>query len=65
MLYQIVDKHSAVLELNHEDTQPVDATHQDMCKFDTRSDDTYRKLVKRVTRMLTEKDIYLAAPDCM
>lgn len=51
-----MEKHSALLELSHEDTQPVDANHRDMCKFATRDDETYKKLVKRVNRMLKGKD---------
>lgn len=58
---QIVEKHSAFLELSHEDTQPVDANHRDMCKFDTRNHETYNKLVKRVNRILKEKDKSLLA----
>ncbi|KAM0796954.1 hypothetical protein BDR22DRAFT_892704 [Usnea florida] len=52
----IVDKYSALLELSHEDTQSVDAHHSDMCKIATRNDETYKKLVKRVARMLREKN---------
>lgn len=52
----IVDKESALLELPHEDTQPVDANHSDMCKVAARDDETYKKLVKRVARMLKKKD---------
>ncbi|KAL9132985.1 MAG: hypothetical protein Q9175_005840, partial [Cornicularia normoerica] len=52
----IVEKHSALFALSHEDTQPVDANHRDMCKFATRNDETYKKLVKRVNRMLKGKD---------
>lgn len=60
----IVEKQSALLELSHEDTQPVDANHRDMCKFHTRNDETYKKLVKRVNRMLKGKDKSLPASDC-
>lgn len=62
-IQQIVEKHSALLELSHEDTQPVDANHRDMCKFDTRNHETYKKLVKRVNRILKEKDKSLLAPE--
>ncbi|CAD6592657.1 MAG: hypothetical protein ASARMPRED_006495 [Alectoria sarmentosa] len=58
----IVEKQSALLELSHEDSQPVDANHSDMCKVYTRNDDTYNKLVKRVNRMLKGKDKLLPAP---
>ena len=63
MLHQIVDKYSALLELENEDSQPVNANHRDMCKFDTQNDETYKKLVKRVNRMLKGKDKSLPAPD--
>ena len=63
-LCQIVDKHSALLELSHEDSQPVDANHRDMCKFDTRNDETYKKLVKRIDRMLKGKGKVMAASNC-
>lgn len=59
----IVEKQSALLELSHEDTQPVDANHRDMCKFDTRNDETYKKLVKRMNRMLKGKDKSLPGLD--
>ena len=48
---QIVEKHSALLEINHEEQIPVDADHSAMCKFETGDDDTFEKVYKRVKRM--------------
>jgi uncharacterized protein YifE (UPF0438 family) len=48
---QIVEKHSALLETNHEEQIPVDADHSAMCKFETEADDTFEKVYKRVKRM--------------
>ncbi|KAI9808253.1 MAG: hypothetical protein M1825_004710 [Sarcosagium campestre] len=47
----IVEKHSALLETNHEEQIPVDADHSAMCKFETEADDTFEKVYKRVKRM--------------
>ncbi|KAH9203559.1 Alpha/Beta hydrolase protein, partial [Leptodontidium sp. 2 PMI_412] len=48
---RIVEKHSALLETNHEEQIPVDADHSTMCKFETEADDTFEKVYKRVKRM--------------
>ena len=48
---QIVEKHSALLETNHEEQIPVDADHSAMCKFEKEDDDTFEKVYKRVKRM--------------
>lgn len=34
---------------------PVDANHNDMCKFKTRDDEVYKKLYKRVLRIMEAK----------
>jgi len=52
---EIVAKQSAVLELAKEDQIPVDANHQDMCKFSTRRHEDYEKLFKRIRRMIKAK----------
>jgi hypothetical protein len=46
-----VEKHSALLETNHEEQIPVDADHSAMCKFETEGDDIFEKVYKRVKRM--------------
>ena len=46
-----MEKHSALLEVNHEEQIPVDADHSAICKFETNSDDTFEKVYKRVRRM--------------
>jgi hypothetical protein len=46
-----VEKHSALLEVNHEEQIPVDADHDAMCKFEMDSDDTFEKVYKRVKRI--------------
>ena len=48
---KIVEKHSALLEVSHEEQIPVDADHSAMCKFETESDDTFEKVYKRIQRM--------------
>ncbi|KAK5215128.1 hypothetical protein LTR96_011450 [Exophiala xenobiotica] len=47
----VVEKHSSLLETNHEEQIPVDADHSAMCKFETENDDTLEKVYKRVKRM--------------
>ncbi|KAI9868894.1 MAG: hypothetical protein M1823_009056, partial [Watsoniomyces obsoletus] len=47
----IVEKHSALLETDHEEQIPVDADHSAMCKFETENDDTFEKVYKRMRRM--------------
>ena len=46
-----MEKHSALLETDHEEQIPVDADHSAMCKFETADDDTFEKVYKRVRRM--------------
>ncbi|KAH0541632.1 hypothetical protein FGG08_003922 [Glutinoglossum americanum] len=53
----IVEKYSALLEVNGEDQVPVDADHRDMCKFGARDDPVYEKLFRRVRRMMKAKDV--------
>jgi hypothetical protein len=47
-----VEKHSALLEVPSEDQIPVAANHRDMCKFESRNNDAYEKLWKRIRRIL-------------
>jgi hypothetical protein len=49
---QIVEKHSALLEVDGEDQIPVDANHSNICKFPSRNDPYYEKCYKRILRML-------------
>lgn len=51
---QIVEKHSALLEVEHEEQIPVDANHSVMCKFEADTDDTFEKVCKRIQRMRTD-----------
>ena len=46
-----MEKHSAILEMKHEEQIPVDADHSAMCKFETEGDDTFEGVYKRVKRM--------------
>ncbi|KAI9764687.1 MAG: hypothetical protein M1839_005787 [Geoglossum umbratile] len=48
----VVEKDSALLGVNAEDQIPVDANHREMCKFESRDDDAYENLCKRVRRLL-------------
>lgn len=52
---QVVEKDSALLEIDGEEQIPVDANHEDLCRFTGRSDDVYEKLFKRVKRMIKEQ----------
>lgn len=47
----IVEKHSALLEVEWEEQIPVDADHSMMCKFEADSNDTFEKVYKRIQRM--------------
>ncbi|KAK5279434.1 hypothetical protein LTR14_012351, partial [Exophiala xenobiotica] len=47
----IVEKHSALLETNHEEQIPFDANHSAMCKFETEDDPTLERVYKRRKRM--------------
>jgi hypothetical protein len=51
---QIVEKHSALLEVEHEEQIPIDADHSAMCKFEADSNDTFEKVYKRIRRMRTD-----------
>ena len=48
-----MEKHSALLETDHEEQIPVDADHSAMCKFENADDDIFEKVYKRVRRMRT------------
>ncbi|KAN0086995.1 vegetative incompatibility protein HET-E-1 [Elaphomyces granulatus] len=48
----IVEKHSSLLDIPWEDQVPVDANHEEICKFAHPDDVVYEKLFKRVRRML-------------
>ena len=51
---QIVEKHSALLEVEHEEQIPIDADHSAMCKFEADSDDTFEKVYKIIRKMRTD-----------
>jgi hypothetical protein len=51
-----VDKHSSLLGVDKEDQIPVDANHQEICKFAHRDDAVYDQLFKRIRRMLNSMD---------
>lgn len=61
---QIVEKHSALLEVAGEDQQPVDVDHRALCRFNSRDDETYQKLIKRLYRMLKGKKTITAMNSC-
>ncbi|KAI9875725.1 MAG: hypothetical protein M1823_007413, partial [Watsoniomyces obsoletus] len=50
----IVEKQSALLEVEHEEQIPVDSDHSAMCKFATAGDDTFERVYKRIRRMQKE-----------
>lgn len=51
-----MEKHLALLEIDGEEQIPVNANHEEMCKFMERQDDVYEKVFKRVRRMMKEQD---------
>ena len=51
-----MDKRSSLLDVYGEDQIPVDANHQEMCKFADRDDAVYGKLFRRIRRMLKSVD---------
>ena len=51
-----MEKHSALLEIDGEEQIPVDADHEQICKFMDREDEVYEKLFKRIRRMIKEQD---------
>lgn len=55
----VVEKHSALLEILGEEQIPVDASHEEMCKFMAREDDVYEKIFKRIRRMMGKQDCVL------
>lgn len=54
-----MEKHSALLEIDGEERIPVDADHEQICKFMEREDNVYEKLFKRIRRMIKEQDSVL------
>ena len=52
VIIKIVDKHSALLQVDHEDQIPVEADHHEMCKFASPTDETYEKLYNRMRKMV-------------
>jgi hypothetical protein len=59
-----VEKHSALLEIDGEEQIPVDANHEEMCKFAESNDDIYEKLFKRIRRMLKAVETGCPNPSC-
>ena len=51
-----MEKHSALLDVDGEEQIPMDANHEEMCKFTRRDDDVYEKLFKRVRRMIKKQN---------
>ena len=50
-----MEKHSALLEVDEEEQIPVDANHEQMCKFTEQEDVVYEKVFKRISGMIKEK----------
>lgn len=53
---QVVEKPSALLEIDEEEQLPVNANHIQMCKFGSQDDETYEKVYKRVLRILKSRN---------
>ncbi len=58
LVVKIVEKHSALLGIENEEQLPVNADHQEMCKFASSDDVTYNQICMRIKRMMEkyEKD---------
>lgn len=52
LVVKIVEKHSALLHIEKEEQLPVDADHQEMCKFASSNDVTYKQICIRIKRMM-------------
>ena len=48
----MVEKHSALLEVDGEEQIHMDVNHSNICKFRSRKDQYYEKCYKRILRML-------------
>lgn len=51
-----MEKNSALLEIDGEEQIPVNANHEEICKFMGPQDDVYEKIFKRIRRMIKERD---------
>ena len=51
-----MEKHSALLEVDGEEQIPVDADHEQLCKFMEREYEIYKKIFKRICRIIKEQD---------
>ena len=58
VMYQVVERHSALLDVHAEERIPVHADHEEMCKFGERDDETYEKLFKRIRKMIKVSAIF-------
>ena len=56
MSYKVVEKDSALLEIDGEEQIPVDVNHEEMCKFKEREDDAYEKIFRRIRRVMKNQD---------
>lgn len=48
---QIVEKSSALLDVEHEEQIPVDANHSLICKYEKEEDSAFEQVYKRIRRM--------------
>jgi hypothetical protein len=55
IIHQVVEKPSALLDIKDEEQIPVDANHEEMCKFGKREDDVYRTVCRRIERMMKDQ----------
>ena len=51
-IIKVVEKHSALLQVENEEQIPVESDHQGICKLASPTDETYEKLYKRMGRMV-------------
>jgi hypothetical protein len=60
-----MEKHLALLEIDGEEQIPIDVNHKEMCKFVESNNDIYKKLFKRIYRMLKAVDTGCLNPLCI
>jgi hypothetical protein len=59
-----VEKHLALLEIDREEQIPIDTNYKEMRKFAESNNNIYKKLFKRIRRMLKAMDTGCLNPSC-
>lgn len=64
LVVKIVEKYSALLGVANEEQIPVNADHQEMCKFASPADETYEQIYIRIRRMMHAYEERLRSGQC-